>query len=1209
MKSTDQGRRGAALIIVLAMLLLVAVAAIGFFARTVRLRQSSANDRASDAARVLSDTAVNLVQAQIDHAAIMGNGTAWTSQPGLVRLFDSGGNLRTLYRLYSAQALTASAPAELAADLPPADWASNPALWVDLNAPEAGVSGNNTLRFPILDPRDPANPSATNPIEGFALTSPPGATATQPAPMPVRWLYVLQDGQIVPPTAGGQPGVVTIAGASSANPVVGRIAFWTDDETCRLNINTAGGDANPPGSEGIFWDTPRFDAPDERLFGLRQPATREFPRYPGHPATTTLSKVFPDLTSQELLALTPRYRFGGSEDGTVIATGPVAPKTTRLYNSVGELLFAVDESGNRSTGPLSEQEIESARFFLTAHSRAPETTLFGTPRVSVWPVHDDSAKRTATDKLLAFAASVNNRAYHFTRSDPNSPTADIALTRNANLLDYLDALTSRPIPGFGGAFDAKYPQDRRDLLVKIFDYIRCTNLSDPNLPSADRYAPLGVVAPARRATWGAQGLGRFPVISEISIWFVALGRGATTTPAAPAIPVHAQQVGTKASSGNATFWASALEPAADRVAVQAYVVISQFDPAQGWTGITIGGPNFRVTGLENLSLQVGGTTYPLNMPALSVMRQKLQPNAGNLPGGRRWGGVRNFRDLLAWADAGRSLPLGPNTVGTANRYPLYSDILSIPATGPMRLVSSGPVTVEVFSGNATNTDPANLVSTYSFDFGSLSATDMPVPTVAQNKTNSFGLPTSVSTAAKSAALDRAYLGLTGSTADKSEVVQPGDVLWSLVPTGAGLSGDYRLLASASPPAAAFQPHSAVAAGVNRAFTSPWWNSYLGGATPGGNLVATAPYFLSGNITDEGNNGTAIPAIPSGLNGVTAANNGSTPGDWDNAFSVVPDGPYINKADEGSRPTGTTNPYFDAAFWNQTETGATFFSPNRMIPSAAMLGSLPVGTVSGLPWLTPLFRPAPSDHPGAQSPPDHLLLDLFWMPVAEPYAISEPFSTSGKVNMNYRIFPFTYIERSTALGSVLDSERVAAVATTSADRYKRLDSGLGSDARLPLNLSNTDGTLRQFEEKFASGGVFRSPTEICDIFLVPVGQSWASDAAARAAWYGGDFALVGDNTRERPYANLLGRLTTRSNTYTVHFIAQALRIPANQPQNTWDESRFSPLSHYRGHTTIERYIDPADPALPDYPSTLSAIASTPLDPLSKWRVLSHQRFAP
>jgi len=48
-----------------------------------------------------------------------------------------------------------------------------------------------------------------------------------------------------------------------------------------------------------------------------------------------------------------------------------------------------------------------------------------------------------------------------------------------------------------------------------------------------------------------------------------------------------------------------------------------------------------------------------------------------------------------------------------------------------------------------------------------------------------------------------------------------------------------------------------------------------------------------------------------------------------------------------------------------------------------------------------------------------------MPVVEPYAISEPFSTAGKVNMNYQIAPFNYITRNTALRGVFCGSMIVA----------------------------------------------------------------------------------------------------------------------------------------------------------------------------------------
>jgi hypothetical protein len=164
----------------------------------------------------------------------------------------------------------------------------------------------------------------------------------------------------------------------------------------------------------------------------------------------------------------------------------------------------------------------------------------------------------------------------------------------------------------------------------------------------------------------------------------------------------------------------------------------------------------------------------------------------------------------------------------------------------------------------------------------------------------------------------------------------------------------------------------------------------------------------------------------------------------------------------------------------------------------------------------------------------------------------------------------------------------------------------SNARLPISLDETRGALRQFEEKFSAGDVFRSGTEICDIFLPPTGTQWSSDAAARTAWYGDDFALVGDNVRERPYANLLGRVTTKSNTFTVYYTVQSLKVPPQQPQDTWVENRGVVLSEYRGSTTLERYLDPNDPSIPDYASNPNAPS---LDQFYRWRVIQNSQFAP
>ncbi len=354
-------------------------------------------------------------------------------------------------------------------------------------------------------------------------------------------------------------------------------------------------------------------------------------------------------------------------------------------------------------------------------------------------------------------------------------------------------------------------------------------------------------------------------------------------------------------------------------------------------------------------------------------------------------------------------------------------------------------------------------------------------------------------------------------------------------------------------------------------------------------------------------------------------------DWDTALPGSRDGAYANKPDEGNIYTSSSAaPYYNGenqANSNNLNSIVSYFTANRIIPSAVMFGSLPTGVQEGVPWRTLLFRPQASRPRDPSGPKDHLLLDLFTMPVVEPYAISEPFSTAGKVNMNYQIVPFTYIDRSTGVRAVLGSELMARVPKAASDimgtqkghNYYKIPYGstaptsnpkppgsLNGLGRLPLNLSDSNGSLRQFKEKFAQWDIFRSPSEICDIYLVPQGYLWSSNSAADAGWYGDDFALVGDNVRERPYADIYPRLTTKSNTFTVHYTVQSLKNPpANQPDK-WTEGKGQVVGELRGSVTLERFLDPANTNIPDY-------AANPLEPnldnFYQWRVLENSTYSP
>ena len=109
--------------------------------------------------------------------------------------------------------------------------------------------------------------------------------------------------------------------------------------------------------------------------------------------------------------------------------------------------------------------------------------------------------------------------------------------------------------------------------------------------------------------------------------------------------------------------------------------------------------------------------------------------------------------------------------------------------------------------------------------------------------------------------------------------------------------------------------------------------------------------------------------------------------------------------------------------------------------------------------------------------------------------------------------------------------------------------------------------------------------------------------------------MGDNTREKPYADLYSRVTTKSNVFTVYYRVQTLKNPSATAAS-WTEGTGAITGEYRGSTTIERYIDPNSTAVPAYasstynsPSLLAAAPSLDSPTYYKWRVVENDRFSP
>ena len=413
------------------------------------------------------------------------------------------------------------------------------------------------------------------------------------------------------------------------------------------------------------------------------------------------------------------------------------------------------------------------------------------------------------------------------------------------------------------------------------------------------------------------------------------------------------------------------------------------------------------------------------------------------------------------------------------------------------------------------------------------------------------------------------------------------------------------------------------------------------AATNGNLVSVS----SGLNANSSNASSQIYGLPSTM--TNAKRSDDLPGDWDlgvarldiysSGYSDA--GAFINKPTDAAFSFRTQYqmpglPYFNVNAMIVSTDNA--FSPNRMMPSAGMFGSLPVGVKRGLPWQTLLFRPASQTtggHPGSANPPDHLILDLFQMPVVEPYAISEPFSTAGKVNLNWQIAPFSYIKRSTALRGVLYPEKIIAVPTSNAYLFKMNTDGLVSweYSSNPINYRyniDRDATMTLFEKRFTDNAPFLTASQICEMPLVPKPENVsasglvpasknpftttlaANSTATQVTNYVDSFwanttlggAGTADNLRERPYTTIYPRVTVKSNTYTVHLRVQSLKKrPGSDPQ-TFDQTKDTVTSEYRGSFMIERFLDPnaANFSITNANSTLGPY---------KFRVVNTKQFSP
>ncbi len=1108
----------------------------------------------------------------------------WISQPGMIRTFGAEHDFIQAYPLYSSPHKAFTSQEELETSVIAAvDWKATPERYTDLNEPVEG-------RFPILDPRA----ATEHRVEGFHFDNESISGEEGHLPMPVPWLYALEDG-----TLG------TADEATDANPIVARVAYWADDESCKINVNTA--------SEGIPWDVPKVDTEEDRDYASYQPGLTEHQRHPGHPATTCLSSVlFPNrsyhsaesdkrLTEAELkriyglapsIVWHPRHRIAPEA-----LTHEQPLDETSPYSSVDAYLQAAGDLGS-----------DHLRGFLTANSESPEITVHGGSRMPILPpgllTHEQEERFRKVAGYHRFRRVLSHSSYD----------GDVPLRTE----------THKRIPGYGGSLADKLgvrPEALQDLVIarehdhlqiltSIADYVRQIGLHQGNRGdfASDFVRGYGQITPFSSKGHGVenhlenwsdtqshpQGAGRIYTLSEAALVIYQTGelqldgwkdgRAVVSQRVGPDTDIIQQILSNRHPLYQQLGKTFGPDDIGHRFAyIEVGLIPEVFCPSHGHDPIIprqsmrllYEGANLKLNGIP-LTLWGNAVGIPKDVYGPAVMSSDpLSRRAWeDLPAGwYPWGGSGGIRLMRFGTFRFDEQAPGfydnrflPNGLGPLSHFYCQTAVI-LRDDETLTLTQENPMELLVYDAVGEDVHLHNAVQQFRLRWAAPHES-VPLAKPLRNHQSFAGWTRRFRNAASVNARLRPI-----------PVLEPEfhETIVSLHVS----HGDYRHAAmKRHVPSELFTRHAAQDSETRTAHALTESGAKTWQVTPG----ATFAEDLHGRGLVEGvtYHEDVRPDFPSNVSDRQAFaplldENYHFPidptitRDFDNGFGNAPDGAYINKPDEGA-PIDDEGavPYFDVPGLVRDSLTQAKLPLLRMINSPVAFGSLPSALQAHAPWTTLLFRPNvahnPDTHPHlgeagngltflgyretvdgfrlprfgsvtgqASLPPDHLWLDLFWMPALEPQHLHADGVTRGKVNLNYQMMPFPHIHRSTALHAVFKSERLLAIPTEAGPVYK-------TETR-PTYRHAIDAheTLKQFEEKFARGEVFLTESEICEHFLLPKGVSWDEGGlTVRAFWDA--HRLTGDNSLERPYGNLYPRLTTKSNTFRLHMRIQ-LRDPA------------------------------------------------------------------
>jgi len=407
----QRSQKGMALVMTVIILALVTIMVLGYADLIRNETVSSSSHVERTRAQVFAEMGVDMVIGTLrEHSG--NSDRVWASQPGALIVPDP--------MAAGSNALRLSTQVPLHSGLPSSSMLSK----LNTNDPFAPANLNiSTLNDPdthiVTDQRiDPDNPES------------------DVVSLPLRWIYVRKDGSL---DDDEEPDM-----SNAANPLVGRFAWWVDDESSKVNINTAW-KRNPPSGGSAMTN----------------------PFSPSHVSNVNISNVFTSVGIGGTRALEMADQIHAH----------VTPDAPYNYSSVARFFNSIREM--RELGDDFRTVVNATKFELTHYNHDPDTTFFNEPRI-VLTTKEELAPRDADGELLRDA---KGRPYFLDIKRTNAtdmwlPSTQVDPEKLADTIDMLNDYLKRtdwPMAP-GSSFQDKYYAGKANRLTQlslnIINYVR-----------------------------------------------------------------------------------------------------------------------------------------------------------------------------------------------------------------------------------------------------------------------------------------------------------------------------------------------------------------------------------------------------------------------------------------------------------------------------------------------------------------------------------------------------------------------------------------------------------------------------------------------------------------------------------------------------------------------------------------------------------------